>query len=789
MSRIRLASPRPLPPAAAAQRRDAVARVAAAPRLDLRIGLALIVTALIALLSAPASQADENWTHWRGPAQTGVIDGTGPLVSDWSPDGQNLIWRQDFVGRSTPAVVHGRVCANGRSGEDATRQETIVCFDAKTGEKLWQRNFNVYLTAVPWNRVGWGDVTADSETGYVYAQLVNGRLVALDANGELVWEWRLGEDFGRFSGYGGRTNTPVIDGDRLLVHSVSASFGTNRGPADRWLALDKRTGDILWVSKGVSNLKDLNTYSTPVVTTIDGRRTMIAGGADGHLYAFDAHTGESIWHFHLSQRGLNASPVVADGVVFASHSEENVDTGVMGRLVAIDARGSGDITKTGEKWRVEGFQSGFVSPAVAEGRLYTADNSANLVAFDVETGEHVWELNYGTVGKGSPVIADGKIYVTEVNGNVIIATKPAVDTEEGSVKLSEVHLEVPGGRYAEIYGSPAIAYGRIYLTTEEGIYAIGDASRPFPADVKTAAEDDGGLDMRGTGTLPADAVDRVATLRVVPAVVVDHAADDIDFDLLAFDAKGMPLGEVEGAGWSLEGIGGAITDAGTATFTGEGFSGTTHAKAVATWNGKTAAADLRLAAPLPWSFSFDDAKLDAPPSGWLGVGKGAKVVELAGEKVLGQPKAPRGAPRATMFFGPSSMRNYVIQADVKGTREGRRLSDVGVVANGYTLDLQGAHQRIQVISWASERRMMRQFDFPWDIDAWYTMKLRVDHEGEGDTAKAIIRGKVWKRGDPEPDAWTVEVEDALPIDTGAPGLYTFAPVQSYFDNVQVTAAD
>ena len=65
------------------------------------------------------------------------------------------------------------------------------------------------------------------------------------------------------------------------------------------------------------------------------------------------------------------------------------------------------------------------------------------------------------------------------------------------------------------------------------------------------------------------------------------------------------------------------------------------------------------------------------------------------------------------------------------------------------------------------------------------MKLRVDVEGEGDDAKAVIRGKAWKKGEPEPADWSITVEDPLPVTQGSPGLYTFAPVESYFDNVKV----
>jgi hypothetical protein len=126
-----------------------------------------------------------------------------------------------------------------------------------------------------------------------------------------------------------------------------------------------------------------------------------------------------------------------------------------------------------------------------------------------------------------------------------------------------------------------------------------------------------------------------------------------------------------------------------------------------------------------------------------------------------------------------------VQADVQGTQQGRRRPDVGLINSGYVLDIQGNHQRIQVRSWAAMLRMAKTEDFAWDMDAWYTMKMRVDQQG----GKAVIRGKVWKRGDPEPAEWTITAEDPLPIAQGSPGLYAYSPVEVQFDNVKVTVSE
>ena len=75
---------------------------------------------------------------------------------------------------------------------------------------------------------------------------------------------------------------------------------------------------------------DLTVYSTPVVTTIDGQRVLVAGNGNGGIFAFKVATGEKVWGFSFSRRGINTSPVVADNRVYVTHSEENVDTNALG---------------------------------------------------------------------------------------------------------------------------------------------------------------------------------------------------------------------------------------------------------------------------------------------------------------------------------------------------------------------------------------------------------------------------------------------------------------------------
>lgn len=712
----------------------------------------------------PAATAMEpgsaDWATWRGPFKTGVSPETG-LISSWSLSGEHLLWRVPWVGRSTPVVVENRVCANGRIGEDRLRQEVVACFDPATGKQLWEYRFNVYHTSVPWTRVGWAHLESDPETGHLYVQGVGGIFLCIDSkDGRIVWQRRLIEELGFMEGYGGRTQTPFVDGDKIIVTFSNTSWGPQGKPLHRFFAFDKLTGVQLWSSQPAESQDDKNTQSMPSLMLVGDKRLIVAGNGGGAIYAVESETGEKVWGFELSKRGINSSVLVDGTRVFASHSEENVDEPTMGRVVAIDGTGTGDITKTHEIWRAP-ISAGFTTPALAEGILYVLDNSANLYALDADTGEEIWEVKIGRVGKASPVWADGKIYVTEVNGRVVIVEAGRA----GGKILNEVDITMPEGRAAEIYGSVAIANGRIFFTTEEGLYAIG-APKPAPA--------------AAVSTPPVrPGVEPPVRLRVVPAEVILRSDESADFRALAFDKNGNPLGEAE-ATWSLAGLQGTVDASGVFKPDPAAASGT--GMVVAKSGDLEAKGRVRVLRYLPFEEDFESTEVGSRPSYMMAYLIRWAVEELDGNRVLAKGPAPVQIDRHITFLGHPAETDYTIESDLRGTKDRRRMPDMGLINSGYTMELLGDHQRLQLRSWQAGLRMMEQISFPWDPDVWYRMKLEV-REQDG---AALVRGKVWPLGEDEPTEWSLSVTDPLPISQGAPGLSAFSPTPVYYDNIRVT---
>src|SRR5919107_1501101 len=234
-----------------------------------------------------------------------------------------------------------------------------------------------------------------------------------------------------------------------------------------FMAFDKKTGETMWISAPGGRPYD-TTYAPPIIANVNGTRLLIQGASNGVTHAIKPQTGEPVWKYEISKRGLNTGVVLHGNTAILTHSEENLDSNEMGMMVAVDATAKGEIKKEQVKWTVYGWQGGFSSPVLDGDRLYQVDNGANIAAFDVNTGKQLWLKNLGTIQKASPVLADGKLYVGTENGKFFILKPSATGCEV----LDEDQLGTEAQPEA-IIGSAAVSNGRVYLASDSALYAIG----------------------------------------------------------------------------------------------------------------------------------------------------------------------------------------------------------------------------------------------------------------------------------------------------------------------------
>ncbi len=723
--------------------------------------LTLIATASLAT-SLAAAAAAEDWTDWRGPARDGHSEERG-LPSSWSPDGENLAWKAPYGARSAPVVVGDRLYLQNAAGAGRELQERLQCFDVDTGALLWEHRVNLYMSDVPPHRVAWASPVADPATGNVYALTVAGTLIGLTPEGKVLWSRSLNEEFGLITTHGGRTQSPVVEGDLVIVSGLSAGWGEQARAGHRFFAFHKTTGQTYWVSSPGGQPYD-TTYAPLYAAEIDGTRILMTGGGDGSMLAVKPQTGEPVWRFEFSKRGVNTGAIQKDGIVVVSQGEENLHTSEMGLLAAIDARARGEVKIESARWRTEGFLAAYSTPTLDGDRFYVIDIGANLGAFDFATGKELWRINIGHSQRASPVVADGKIYVGSVGG-VFYILQPRGD---GATVLDRDELGTPEAP-EEIYASVAVSGGRVYLATTSALYAIGSEERRPVASGPLS-------------TLPAGTPGEPAYLQVVPTEVVLAPGESLDLTARLFDDRGRLVRETD-AVLSLEGLQG--------TFAGKTFTASSEprfqsGKVVAAAGELKGASRIRVVPPLPWKEDFES--IPGVPGAWINATGKFEIREAAampgvGEgKILVKKSDNPFTRRARVFMGPPDWSGYTIEVDARATRRGRQMGSFGVIAQRYQLTLLGNNQRLELQSWQPETERTAKADFPWEADKWYRLKLEVRNEG----GSVVARGKVWARGEAEPAAWVLERRDTSPSLTGSVGIYADAqPVEVFFDNLEV----
>jgi outer membrane protein assembly factor BamB len=732
---------------------------------------------LVALLVPAASAlAGADWPEWRGPDRTGMSRETG-LPASWSAAGENLAWRVPVGGRSSPVVFGDRLYLQTTAGAapgsvtGANMQERLICLNADTGKQLWEHKYNIFTGDVPPHRIAWSSPAVDPQTGNVYAISGGGLMMALARDGKLLWERSLAEEFGMWTTHGGRMSSPIVDGNQVIVSGLTFTWDAHAGGAHRFLSLDKATGQALWYSAPEGRPTD-TIYANPYVATVEGVRMFFSGGSDGAMHAIKVNTGEPIWNWPVSKRGLNTAALMVGPDIIVTHSEENVPSSQMGMIAAVPAASKGPLTDKNARWLVRGPEAGYASPVSDGERIYVVENGGVLMAFSVKDGAQVWRKNIGTIQKSSPVLADGKLYVGTENGKFFVL-RPKTD---GVDVLDEDWMGSEAAPEA-IIASPAVARGRIYVTTMAATYAIGPKTAPKAGATKPVPAAANGPAAAGTP----------ATLLVTPTELLLKPGETIALAVRAFDANANPVPAPAGANWTLENLKGTLQDG---KFTADKATAAQAGLVKVTAGGLTGASRIRVFPDLPWTFDFEDGR-DAPPPQWVNATGKFAVRDLEGNKVLVKlAENPFAfAKRARPFFGSTDFSNYTIEADVRTKEVRRQMADVGVVAQRYEMVLFGNHQRLELQPWQPETERTVKVPFKWDKDTWYVMKLEVQALDGG---KVRAHGKVWKKGEAEPAEWTIERVDPIGNLKGSPGLYADAMnaapqggSEIYYDNIRV----
>lgn len=437
-----------------------------------------IILVLCLLLPSLSAQA-EDWPGWRGPNRDDVAAEAG-LLKSWPKNGPPLLWTytNSGVGYSGPAIVGERLFLMG--GRDQT--EYVFALDLKTNQgstaqEVWsakigplfaskENSYNAGPSATP---------TVDGEL--LYALGGQGQLVCVEtATGKERWRKNLPVDMaaevnpvsgGPVKLGWGFTWSPLVDGERLIC--------VPGGPQGTLAALDKKTGQILWRSK---ELTDQATYSSPIVIEVGGIRQYVQMTNEG-VSGVAANDGSLLWRYLKKPPYGDVvipTPIFHDGYIYVS-----AGYGAGCDLIKL--------TPAGKEFKVEKVyanktmvnqQGGVV--LVGE-HLYGYSEGKGWVCQEFKSGNMVWSQKRA-LGRGSLTYADGKLYCYGEDEGVValVDATPSGWKEHGRFEVPQ-HSQRRRSN-GKVWTHPVVSQAHLYLRDQDLLfcYDVKDHASPMPKD-------------------------------------------------------------------------------------------------------------------------------------------------------------------------------------------------------------------------------------------------------------------------------------------------------------------
>ena len=394
-------------------------------------------------LAVTVSALAGDWPQWRGPNHNDLSTETG-LLKDWPASGPPLAWKTKGLGDgySGVAVVGARIYTAGDKGDTSF----VLALNAADGTPVWSARLGKA------GSVGDPKFEGPRSTPSVDGDLVFslgqwGDLVCLDtAQGKEVWRKDLIKDLGGVRPSWGYAEAPLVDGNKVVV--------TSGGQAGAIVALNPKTGDVIWRSKGFT---DSPHYSSLAVAELGGVRQYIQLTASS-VAGIAAADGKMLWR--APRKGAVAvipSPIYRDGFVYVTSS---YGTGC--NLFKLTATGGSFAAAEVYANKVMANHHGGV--ILVGNELYGYSEAKGWTCQDFKTGGEKW-MEKEKLGKGAIAYADRHFYLRQENSRgtvALIEASPAGYKEHG-------RFNPPERSSKNAWPHPVIANGRLYLRDQDAL--------------------------------------------------------------------------------------------------------------------------------------------------------------------------------------------------------------------------------------------------------------------------------------------------------------------------------
>ena len=388
-------------------------------------------------LALPCPAAD--WPQFLGPQRDSA---TSEKVPVWKEKPKEL-WRQPVgEAHSSPVVANGTVYAFYKLKDK--EEEALAAFDAKTGEKKWEKSHKRTTFTNVFGNGPRGTPTVAGDRVYTFGS--TGVLASWDAKtGDIKWKLETLQEFDAQNLFFGVSTSPTVVGNRVIVMVGGKGAGV--------IGVDTDTGKVAWQATD-----DRASYASPIVIGDKDPEVVFLTG--DHIRSLKADSGKELWKHPFVDKLLESSttPVKA-GDLFVAGS---VTVG----SVAVKVDGG----EAKQVWKNDKLTCYFSTPVLVGDYLYMVNGAATrrnptitLRCVEAKTGTIKWEK--GGVGQYHAALVktgDGNLLFHSDSGTLyLLKPDPEKYTELASAKVC-------GFTWAH----PAVSDGRVVVRDDKNLIAL-----------------------------------------------------------------------------------------------------------------------------------------------------------------------------------------------------------------------------------------------------------------------------------------------------------------------------
>jgi outer membrane protein assembly factor BamB len=464
-------------------------------------------------------QGDYAWPIFGGtPGRNMVNTVEQNIPRDWCIQGgkrQNIKWTAELGARSagSPVIALGKVfvaTADYKRGvpKKQGRQAALMAFRESDGQLLWQIAHEV-PAHWPGAFTGTFPSTPAVADGKLYYLTFAGEVICADADkGRIQWRYDMARHLGVFPYQDGCQayvappwSSPLVVGDHVFLSTGNGidDEGTLQFPqAPSFVALDRRTGKLVWQSNLPGRNLSEGAWSSPAYSNHGGRPQVIFAGGDGVIYSFAPETGALLWECDCvperkkladveTECQFIGTPVVVGDRLYVGMGVTRFRHGPRHTyFLCLDITKQGDVSlrcfeasdpankksalvwafggpvnpqpKRGRKFDFQGTRS---TTAVHQGLIYITEDLGYVHCLDAGTGRQLWVYDLEAEILGSPYLVDGRVFVGTQDEEVVIFHHGGAAKIRAKIDMEDA-----------VETTPVAANGTLYITTRSKLYAI-----------------------------------------------------------------------------------------------------------------------------------------------------------------------------------------------------------------------------------------------------------------------------------------------------------------------------